>query len=1101
MTSSINTNISAYYAQANIAKASTAASTSVSRLSSGNFITKASDDVARLAVGTSFTTAVRTLRQALVNASQGVSLLQVADGALGQITDILQRQKTLAVQASSGNLSATDRSYLNQEFQALSQQIDFISSTSSFNGVKLINGSLSTAAAVTNTDSNASAGALTISFANTIANGETIEINGVTLTATTGTPAGAQFLVGGTTAETVDNLAARLNQLSEDNSLVGVSSFTSAQKLALSEAKYSAVGTNLVISSRTGGAVSNSFRIATAGATTSATTNNEASFTGSYTGTSFNLFTSASSATITSTSYVVSDTDGSDAAAAFDVGEALKLTVGGVEKTLFTFTSGGGSGTSGAYTLQDLANGINSNKDSTGVGADVIFNGTSYNIRLNLESLNGVAIIDGGDSFNSSTFKLTGDNIDLSDSTLDVPGTAADATKSILFSDGYRSMFTSALANITSSATTVAAAVGSTDATTSLGIGNVIQATVNGTVYALHTIASNDGLNDIVAGINSQTANTGIYAVVSTAAGASSNIRLYVSDPSGAAATSGTGIALTLGTGNNAVAATVGTTAIAGTVTATRHAIAGLSGGADDGLGIGNTAIAASSTTGDTILTALSQTKATSRVLLASNASNTNTLTFGSKVFYFTTTTTGRSPDQILIGDTIAETLDNAVATLNNYFADGHAFGSSAYEFNQVNITRDGDSLLFQGKKLDNVLTSAGAAVGIATNVTGASVTSNDLSNAASTFGVKVNGVSNSAFVGTVQGFQATYNGTTDQVDLSIKVGDYTYTADNVDMTVASNTTIRFLSNTLANGTSGGYFDIQLRANDIGTFNTQAGADAVADRLDAAFSSLDFLQNRIVSSYAGGGSFSVGGTVTGSLLGTKVTAQLADFSSLSLRDVAVTAPSGSTTDAKISLDIGGIKYTSANDIGSTLNAHQTYRLTSANDANQFIEFTTGDTAIRLDTTDKAIAFENALRNAFGATSGSSALSFQIGTSSSESLSVSIGAASTDSLFNGASLSIGTVEDASAASDAIDDALQAVTSIRASVGALQSRFNFASANIQISVQNQDASRSELLDTDIAAESTSYATSQVQLQAGISVLAQANQQLQSLLKLLG
>ena len=144
MANSINTNISAYFAQANIAKASSAASTSVSRLSSGNFITKASDDVARLSIGTSFSTTVRTLRQALVNASQGVSLLQVADGALGQVTEILQRQKTLSVQASSGNLSDSDRSFLNQEFQALTAQIDFISQTSSFNGVKLLNGDLST---------------------------------------------------------------------------------------------------------------------------------------------------------------------------------------------------------------------------------------------------------------------------------------------------------------------------------------------------------------------------------------------------------------------------------------------------------------------------------------------------------------------------------------------------------------------------------------------------------------------------------------------------------------------------------------------------------------------------------------------------------------------------------------------------------------------------------------------------------------------------------------------------------------------------------------------------------------------------------------------
>lgn len=1098
MTNSINTNISAYYAQANIARASAAASTSVSRLSSGNFITKASDDVARLSIGTSFGTTVRTLRQALVNAAQGSSLLQVADGALGQVTEILQRQKTLAVQAGSGNLSNTDRSFLNQEFQALTQQIDFIASTSSFNGVNLISGALSNASSVQNTATNASAGALTVSFNNTIAAGETVIINGVTMTSSASTPAGAQFLLGATVAETVNNLAARLNQLSTDNSLVGVSSFTSAQQLALSEVEYSAVGNNLVITSRSGGAVSDSFRVSTAG---TATVNDEAIFSGSYTGTSFNLFTDASSTTITSTSYVLSDTGGSAAADPFDVGESLKITIGGIQKTLFTFTSGGGSGTSGAYTLQDLANGINANKDTTGVGASVVYNGTSYNIRLSYDSQNGVAILDGDSSFNSTTFKFTGDNIDLSTGFFADP-VGADSTKSIVATDGYRDLFTADLTdgNITSAATDITAAGAS--AALPLSTGGVISATVNGTTYVLHTLAATDSLNAIVTGINTQTAITGIYAVVDQDSGDSDfNIRLYVSDPSGVAAASGIALGFS-GTLDASAAAAAGTVVANGTSGVTRAAVSGLVGGADDGLGLGTTSISSTSTIGDQVLTAISQVKAESRVLLTTNASAGETLTFGGKVFYFTATATASAaPNEILIGDSIAETLDNAVTILNRYFADGHTSPAEGYFFNQVNITRDGDALVFQGKKLDNVLTAAGGTVGVSTSVTSASVTSSTLSNAASTFGIKVNGVSNSAFAGTVSGFEATYTGTADQVDLSIKIGDYTYTADNVDLTISSNTTIRFFSDTLADGSSGGYFDVQLRANEITSFSNQAGADEAAARLDAAFSSVTFLQNRILSSYTGGGAFSTAGSVTGSLLGTKVTAQLADFDDLTLTDVSVAAPSGSATDATIRLTIGGITYTSANDIGSTLSANQTYRLTSSEDVNQYIEFTTGDTAITLVTSDNASVFEDALRTAFGAVDGSSALSFQIGTSSDQSLSVSIGAATSSSLFNGASLSIATLADASTASDAIDVALSTVTSIRANVGALQSRFNFASANIQISVQNQDASRSELLDTDIAEESTKYATSQVQLQAGISVLAQANQQLQALLKLLG
>src|SRR3954470_14511244 len=137
MSSSINTNIAAFYAQANIASASGNAQSSVSRLSSGNRIVQASDDVAGLAIGSSLQSQVSALKTALSNASQGTSLLQVADGALGQIQSILQQQQALALQASSGSLTDIDRGFLNQQFQALSDEINTLASSTTFNGVNL----------------------------------------------------------------------------------------------------------------------------------------------------------------------------------------------------------------------------------------------------------------------------------------------------------------------------------------------------------------------------------------------------------------------------------------------------------------------------------------------------------------------------------------------------------------------------------------------------------------------------------------------------------------------------------------------------------------------------------------------------------------------------------------------------------------------------------------------------------------------------------------------------------------------------------------------------------------------------------------------------
>jgi flagellin len=136
----------------------------------------------------------------------------------------------------------------------------------------------------------------------------------------------------------------------------------------------------------------------------------------------------------------------------------------------------------------------------------------------------------------------------------------------------------------------------------------------------------------------------------------------------------------------------------------------------------------------------------------------------------------------------------------------------------------------------------------------------------------------------------------------------------------------------------------------------------------------------------------------------------------------------------------------------------------------------------------------------GFSKAGSGLSFGVGSSATDTISVTLGSVATASIYGGQSLSVGSASNATTAQPAIDKALQLLTAARASVGAFQSRFNFTSANLQTSIQNQDAARGTLLDTDVSAESTAYSTSQVQLQAGIATLAQANQLPQQLLKLL-
>ncbi|MGA8032834.1 MAG: flagellin [Casimicrobiaceae bacterium] len=137
----INTNIASLNAQRNLNASQSSLATSLQRLSSGLRINSAKDDAAGLAIATRFTSQINGLNQAARNANDGISLAQTAEGALGVISDNLQRIRELAVQSRNATNSASDRAALNTEAQQLKQEIDRVSSTTSFNGVKLLDGS------------------------------------------------------------------------------------------------------------------------------------------------------------------------------------------------------------------------------------------------------------------------------------------------------------------------------------------------------------------------------------------------------------------------------------------------------------------------------------------------------------------------------------------------------------------------------------------------------------------------------------------------------------------------------------------------------------------------------------------------------------------------------------------------------------------------------------------------------------------------------------------------------------------------------------------------------------------------------------------------
>lgn len=137
----INTNIASLNAQRNLNKSQGSLATSLQRLSSGMRINSAKDDAAGLAISERFTAQIRGLNQAVRNSNDGISLAQTAEGALGEVTNNLQRIRELAVQSANATNSASDRAAMQQEVSQLVAEIDRVGTTTNFNGVKLLDGS------------------------------------------------------------------------------------------------------------------------------------------------------------------------------------------------------------------------------------------------------------------------------------------------------------------------------------------------------------------------------------------------------------------------------------------------------------------------------------------------------------------------------------------------------------------------------------------------------------------------------------------------------------------------------------------------------------------------------------------------------------------------------------------------------------------------------------------------------------------------------------------------------------------------------------------------------------------------------------------------
>jgi flagellin len=137
----INTNVGSLRTQRHLMNSTARVSKSLERLSSGLRINRAADDAAGLAISEGLKGQIRSLDVAVRNAGDGISVVQTADGALDEVSNILIRMRELAVQSATGTVTNTQRGHLNNEFQALMAEITRIGEATEFNGLNLLDGS------------------------------------------------------------------------------------------------------------------------------------------------------------------------------------------------------------------------------------------------------------------------------------------------------------------------------------------------------------------------------------------------------------------------------------------------------------------------------------------------------------------------------------------------------------------------------------------------------------------------------------------------------------------------------------------------------------------------------------------------------------------------------------------------------------------------------------------------------------------------------------------------------------------------------------------------------------------------------------------------
>ena len=229
----VNTNVIASVAQNALAKNERAMNTAMERLSTGQRINAAKDDAAGLAISSRMTSQIRGLDMAIRNANDAISMIQTADGAMIEVTNMLQRMRELALQSANGTTTSADRSYLNDEYQNLITEIERIAQNTQWNGRNILQG-----------DANAPSDS-TVKFQVGANGGQTVGVNfgdisqsgGAAFTTFEISAAGAgSFITAGTTASALTTASAALTKI--DSAITAVNTQRATFGAAMNQLTY-----------------------------------------------------------------------------------------------------------------------------------------------------------------------------------------------------------------------------------------------------------------------------------------------------------------------------------------------------------------------------------------------------------------------------------------------------------------------------------------------------------------------------------------------------------------------------------------------------------------------------------------------------------------------------------------------------------------------------------------------------------------------------------------------------------------------------------------------------------------------------------------------